>query len=84
MRQVLLATTMTYDKLGRLVAMTNALGFTVDQIYDVRGNVQTMHDAMGNITRYVYDVNYNLINMLGQTTVYQFVLKSLIELSRNN
>lgn len=45
----------SYDGLGNLTKVTDALGAETDYTYDARGNVATIEDALGNVTTRTYN-----------------------------
>ncbi len=69
------ATTYTYDAVGRVASMRNALGRTMEYCYDETGNVVEMKDYAGNVTKNTYDDTGRLEsfdNGFGKTLVWIF------------
>jgi RHS repeat-associated protein len=64
-----------YDVLGRLIAITDALGNRSTQAFDPDNFTETITDALGKITTLVYDARGNVVretNPLGHTTIRQY------------
>ena len=48
-------TTVEYDLLGRIIAITDPMGAATAYNYDANGNLLSVTDALGNVTAYEYD-----------------------------
>ena len=48
-------TTVEYDLLGRIIAITDPMGAATAYSYDANGNLLSVTDALGNVTAYEYD-----------------------------
>ena len=83
-----IATTYTYDTMGRLETMTDPEGEVVSYTYDALGNRETMTDEEGHTTTYQYDEASNqtttiLPSQKKQTRRYD-TLGRLKEIEENN
>lgn len=59
------ATALSYDSVGNLASITNALGhITRFDSYDALGHLLQMTDANGRISRYAYDARDRLVNIV--------------------
>ena len=65
----------SYDKLGRLINVTDPAGKITSQEYDKLGQVTSVTDAMGGVTEYSYDRSGNLTEVkdpVGNITQYEY------------
>ncbi len=63
------------DALGRLVAVTNAMGHATLYEYDAAGNLAAQTDANGHTTRFAYDAMGRRVSRVlpgGQTETYTY------------
>lgn len=64
-----------YDKMGRLLQITDPSGNITSQTYDKMGNITSVTDAMGGVTEYSYDQSSRLVsekNPIGSTKTYTY------------
>src|SRR5260370_1433855 len=67
--------TLQYDNLGRVVAVTDPAAATTKYGYDANGNRTSVIDALGNRTALAYDAKNRLVtstDALGNITRYQY------------
>jgi RHS repeat-associated protein len=68
-------TNYTYDLLGNVLTVTDALGNTTTYAYNAFGKVASKTDDLGNLTTYAYDILGNLLSVTdgeGHTTSYAY------------
>ena len=51
-------TTVEYDLLGRIIAITDPMGAAAAYNYDANGNLLSVTDALGNVTAYIENLHY--------------------------
>ena len=68
-------TTVEYDLLGRIIAITDPMGAATAYSYDANGNLLSVTDALRHATKYTYDKDGNLTSetdALGNRVQYAY------------